>query len=75
MNVEQFEQTLRQFLHREPFQPFVVELVDGRMIEIDQPKIVFGGGAASFLTPGYDLVEFACEEIRAIRASVPRGTP
>ena len=67
MNVEQFEDTLRNFLRREPFQPFVVELVDGRAIEILRPKVVFGGGGASFFTPAYDLVEFACEEVRAIR--------
>ncbi len=32
MALQQFEDTLRQFLRREPFQPFVVELLDGRMI-------------------------------------------
>jgi hypothetical protein len=59
---------------REPFQPFVVELLDGRVIEIDHPKLVFGGGAASFLTPTYELVEFVCEDIRAIRPVVPGAT-
>jgi hypothetical protein len=70
MNAEQFEDTLRQLLRQEPFQPFVVELVDGRVIEIDYPKVVIGGGGASFLTLPYDLVEFACEETQAIRPKV-----
>ena len=71
MTAEEFEQTLRQLLRREPFQPFVVELLDGRIIPVDAPKVVFGGGAASFFTPSYDLVEFACEDVQAIRPAVP----
>jgi hypothetical protein len=75
MSTEQFEHSLRQLLRREPFEPFVVELIDGRVIEIDRPKVVFGGGAASFFTPNYDLVEFACEDVRAMRPTVPGATP
>jgi hypothetical protein len=70
MSTQEFESILRQFLRREPFQPFAVELADGRIIEIDAPKVVFGGGAASFFTPAYDLVEFACENVRAIHPRV-----
>ena len=71
MTTEQFEQTLREVLRREPFQPFLVELVDGRVITVDHPNVGFGGGAASFFTPSYDLVEFACEDVQAIRPAVP----
>jgi hypothetical protein len=71
MKIEQFEQTLRQLLRREPFQPFFVELVDGRIIAVDSPNVAFGGGAASFFTPSYDLVEFVCEDVQAIRPAVP----
>jgi hypothetical protein len=70
MNTEQFDQTLRQFKHREPFEPFVVELLDGRMIEIVRPNFVFCEGFASFFTPDFDLVDFACEEVREIRPAV-----
>ena len=75
MSTDQFENTLRRFLHCEPFQPFVVELLDGRRIEVDQPRVVFGGGAASFFTPGYELVEFACEDVRAMRQVTPETAP
>ena len=75
MNNEEFEETLRRFLRHKPFFPFVVELVDGRLIEIDSPKLVFGGGGASFFTPNYELVEFECEEVRAIRSAVPEAVP
>jgi hypothetical protein len=71
MNAEQFEQTLRQVLQREPFEPFVVELRDGRLLAVDHPRVAIGGGAASFFTPSYDLVEFFCEDVRAIRPGVP----
>lgn len=71
MTAANFENTLRAFLHRQPFEPFVVEMLDGRVIAVDRPKVVFAGGAASFFTPDYDLVEFACEDVREIRAGVP----
>jgi hypothetical protein len=74
MKTGQFEQTLRHLLRQEPFQPFVVELVDGRVVTVDHTKVVFAGGAASFFTPSYDLVEFACEEVQAIHAAVPGAT-
>jgi len=73
MNAEQVETMLRQFLHREPFQPFMVELVDGRLIEIHRPKVAVGGGGASFLTSTYELVEFNCEEIRSMRSLTVPG--
>jgi hypothetical protein len=68
MTREQFEDTLRQFLRRKPFQAFVVELLDGRLIPVDRPGVAFGGGAASYFAPDDDLVEFACEDVRAMRA-------
>jgi hypothetical protein len=74
MNAEQFEQTLREYLRREPFQPFVVELVDGGVIAIDHPKVAIGGGGASFFTPSHDLVDFECENVRAIRPTIPKVT-
>jgi hypothetical protein len=73
MKAEQFEETLRQLLRREPFQPFVVEMVDGRVLAVDQ-KVVFGGGAASFITPSYELVEFACEDVKELRPALPGVT-
>ena len=70
MTTEQFEDTLREFIRREPFQPFVVELLDGILIHVEHPGVAFGGGAAIFFTPNYELVNFACEEVRTIRQSV-----
>jgi hypothetical protein len=69
MTAEQFDQALSQFKHREPFEPFVVELHDGRVIEIVQPDIAFYEGFASFFTPDSDLVNFAHEDVREIRSA------
>ncbi len=67
MSQQDFEDSLRQFLRREPFQPFVVELLDGRVILIEQRSLAFAGGAATYGTATKDLVFFDCEEVRAIR--------
>jgi hypothetical protein len=71
MEEQLFEQTLRTFLRREPFLPFVVELESGDQIVIEQPTVAFDGGAAGYFNPSYDLTEFACEDVRAIRLLTP----
>src|ERR1700733_11880165 len=48
IKTQPFQQTLRQLLNQEPFQPFVVELVDGRKLVVESSNVLFGGGAASF---------------------------
>ncbi len=70
MTAEQFEATVLHFLHQKPFHPFVVELHDGRRIEINRPGLALGGDSASFFTTDFDLIEFACEEVRDIRQAV-----
>jgi hypothetical protein len=73
MNAAFFEATLFELLHREPFQPFVVAMTDGRLIEIKRPGLAVGGGGASFLTPECDLVEFNCEDVQEIRGTMHGG--
>lgn len=67
MRQQEFEDYLRHFLHQEPFQPFVVEMVDGRVLLVEQPRVAFGGGGAGYVTPAEELVLFECEEVRDIR--------
>ena len=66
MNVEQFERELRAFMHREPFQPFIVRLNDNRMIFVDEPAIAFGGGRAGFIGP-QEIEVFDCEQVVEFR--------
>jgi hypothetical protein len=45
-----FDRTLRGMARRTPFEPFVVELVNGSRIEVDHPEaIVFRAGLAVFV--------------------------
>ena len=74
MKPEQFDDSVLQSIRRRPFEPFVVELLDGRVIEITTPKVIVGGGGATFIRDEFDLVDFECEEVRAIRAAVPGAT-
>jgi hypothetical protein len=76
MTKEVFEQTLRDLVRRDPVRPFVVELVNGTRIEIDDPKAVaFADGAAGFLSSSFELIPFSCEDVRAIRASAQETIP
>jgi hypothetical protein len=64
MSCEDFENRLRELIRKRPFEPFVVERLDGSQVQITHPGVAFGGGAATYFTPSYDLVEFACEDVR-----------
>jgi hypothetical protein len=65
MNIEEFEAALRRFIRRQPFQPFEVVSLASGPLEVTDPTVAFAGGAATYLTPDYDLAEFACEDVRA----------
>jgi hypothetical protein len=67
MTPEQFDETLRQFLRREPFEPFVVERLDGTLVEVKIPKLAFGGGVAGFITEEDGIVNFHYDDVRTIR--------
>ncbi len=70
MTEDIFQTTLSQFKHREPFQPFVIELANGGKVEVDDPNaLVFNGAAGGFLSPTYDLVSFSCQDVRSVRAA------
>ena len=63
MNVNEFENQLRILLRREPFQPFVVVVNDGRTIYVDEPAVAFGGGRAGFIGPDEYVEFFDCENV------------
>ncbi len=65
MSKDEFHTSLRQFLGRQPFAPFVVELRDGRRLVIKQPPVVFSDGVASFIDPADGaLVDFRHGEVQ-----------
>jgi hypothetical protein len=63
MSAYEFEKQLRERLRRAPFQPFVINVNDGRRILVDAPAVAFDAGRAGFI--GQDeLVEFFdCENV------------
>ena len=66
MTRDRFEQLLRSFLRRQPFEPFVVELREDKQVLIDEPEaLAFDGGAAGFIGLA-DIHLFRCDEVRAI---------
>ena len=46
MTKEKFELSLRQYLERRPFQPFVVELRNGRRLTVKQLPVAYSDGGA-----------------------------
>jgi hypothetical protein len=75
MTAEAFEEALLRFKYHKPFIPFVVELDDGREILVERPKLAFNGGAATYIAPPFELIDFACENVRAIRHYSIPATP
>jgi hypothetical protein len=50
---ENFENAVDAFMQRQPFQPFAIELVSGRLLEVDSPRaLVTRDGVAVHIAPG-----------------------
>lgn len=73
MTPEQFDETLRSFVKRRPFFPFVVELVDGRRILIPDPHVAFGGGVAGFINEEEALDGFSYDQVQAMHFATPEA--
>lgn len=67
MTPEQVEEKIIALIHREPFVPFVVEMSDGRSLEIPHPRLAINGGGAGFIGPDGAIVNFEFKDVRTIR--------
>jgi hypothetical protein len=65
MTEEEFDQTVRSFVKRRPFMPFVVELLDGQRIIVPHRHVAFGGGVAGFLNLKEGLMGFSKDDVRS----------
>jgi hypothetical protein len=71
MDQQQFQQTLREFIRRKPFFPFVVELVNGEQIVVEEATVAFGTRMAGYISPAMEILEFTCDQVRDIRLMTP----
>lgn len=75
MSEELFTAKLREFTQRKPFVPFIVELVDGSRITVDNPAVAFGGGVAGFVSETDGLVDFSADQVRGFSPLTIQAVP
>lgn len=70
MTAEEFEKKVRGFVRKEPYVPFVFELLDGATVLIEKPDLLaFGHGGATYL--GSEEIRLIdCEYVRDIRLAM-----
>jgi hypothetical protein len=72
---DQFIQQLRSFLYKRPFEPFVVELIEGDPVLIEDPEgVAIGGTSAAYGTP-FELYFLEHHNVRAVRPAAREATP
>lgn len=67
MSAKQVEEKMTELIHRDPFVPFVVEMIDGQSLDIFHPGVAFDDSGAVFIGHDGGLVEFEFENVRHIR--------
>jgi hypothetical protein len=59
-----FETTLRAYQIRQPFKPFLVELVSGTILEVRHPEgLITQGGAAVYVEPDATITIFDAQGV------------
>ena len=72
MTIKQVEDQLTDLVHRDPFVPLVIELLDGQSLIVpDAPA--FDSTGAGFIGTDGALVEFEFKNVQAIRLYVPEA--
>jgi hypothetical protein len=64
MTVQEFEERLKSFLHRKPFQPFIVEYIHGERFEVDAPFVAWNAGGAAYIGPNKEVFFFDHSDVR-----------
>ncbi len=64
MTPKEFEEQLVALLHREPFEPFIVEFDYGERFEVDAPFVSHSGGSAGYIDPDDQLYLFDYQNVR-----------
>jgi len=66
MTEQMFTDRLRELVRRRPFVPFAVRFRDGRRLVVENPTVVFGEGAAGYLSDAEGIVDFSCGEVQSM---------
>lgn len=67
MNKQEFQRTIEEYVHREPFCPFTIELSTGEEILVRDPKaLMCQGGAAAYIPADGDLSLFDYHAVRDV---------
>lgn len=67
MTAENFDEVLKQLIHRRPFQVFTIELHGGQRFEVDHSHaLVVRDGVAVFLAPGGTPIWFDHDSVNQI---------
>jgi hypothetical protein len=67
MTVKQIEEKVIELKYRDPFVPFVVEMVDGQAVEIPHPGLAINESGAGFIGPDGGIVDVEFKNVRTIR--------
>jgi len=69
MTPEQVEAKVIELIHRDPFAPFIVEMMNGMSVHVSHPRLAINGTGAGFIGPDGGLVDLDFRTVRAIRFS------
>jgi hypothetical protein len=76
MNARNFERALRGFTHRQPFRPFLVELVSGDRFRIPHPEaLAMRGAVAMYIGPDATVKLFDGESVSQLCDEPATTTP
>ena len=75
MDAKNLARNLRKLVRRQPFRPFLVELVSGTAILVEHPEaLAFGGRSAVYIDKEEDLTLFDCDEVSKVTTKIDRST-
>ena len=75
MQRDNFEQSIRDFQQRAPFEQYVVELKSGRMLTVDHPEaLITRAGRAVHMTPEGRLSFFDADGVAQV-TELPEDSP
>lgn len=69
MTPDQVEKKVIELIYSDPFVPFIVEMTDGRSVEVPHPRLAIDGEGAGFIDLDGALTDFDFKEVSAIRVS------